>query len=405
MVAKITAPSSVKRALIYNEQKLRQGQAECLYAGNFLKEASELSFSEKLDRFIYQNALNEKVKRNTLHISLNFASRDDLNRRKLIEIASQYMEKIGFGQQPYLVYQHHDAGHQHLHLVTTTIQENGRQIRTHNLGKNQSEKARHELEISYRLTRAEERKHEIKLLPKKVLAQKAVYGKMETKSAIEKVLEEVVPHYKYTTLSELNAVLRLYNVMADPGKEGSRTYQHKGLYYRMLDEKGKKVGSPIKASAFYPKSTLKILEENFRKNEGLKQSLERSMKLAIDWEIKMHTHTLSSLEIALKKQGIYTLYNRKQTGEVEGITYVNARDKVVFAGADLGKEYTAIAVTQRMAQRIVDNETQLLNRHSLYQSFTHEKKEAMDLSNNILKEEKLKKAMELVLKPATQADK
>ena len=90
---------------------------------------------------------------------------------------------------------------------------------------------------------------------------------------------------------------------------------------------------------------------------------------------------------------------------MEGITYVNARDKVVFAGADLGKEYTAIAVTQRMAQRIVDNETQLLNRHSLYQSFTHEKKEAMDLSNNILKEEKLKKAMELVLKPATQAEK
>jgi hypothetical protein len=42
MVGKITVPNSIKRALNYNEQKLKEGVAECIYAHNFLKEAEHL---------------------------------------------------------------------------------------------------------------------------------------------------------------------------------------------------------------------------------------------------------------------------------------------------------------------------------------------------------------------------
>src|SRR5947209_9143093 len=109
MVARITSPSSISRALNYNEQKVQQGVAERLFAGNFLKDIQQLSFQEKLQRFELQNALNAQVHKNTLHISLNFAAEDKLSREKLIEITAEYMDKIGFGAQPYLVYQHRDA--------------------------------------------------------------------------------------------------------------------------------------------------------------------------------------------------------------------------------------------------------------------------------------------------------
>ncbi len=59
MVAKITTPKSISRALNYNEQKVKSGKAECLYAGSFLQEASELNFYQKLERFEYQNSLNQ----------------------------------------------------------------------------------------------------------------------------------------------------------------------------------------------------------------------------------------------------------------------------------------------------------------------------------------------------------
>lgn len=126
MVAKITCPQSISRALNYNEQKVQQGKAECLHAGNFLKEAPELNFYEKLHRFEHQNALNERAKTSTLHISLNFDAGDSLDREKLLQIASDYMEKIAFGKQPYLIYQHHDAGHAHLHIVTSSIEKDGK---------------------------------------------------------------------------------------------------------------------------------------------------------------------------------------------------------------------------------------------------------------------------------------
>ena len=51
MVTKMTVPYSIKRALNYNGQKVQQDQAECLYANEFLKEADQMTFYEKLEFF------------------------------------------------------------------------------------------------------------------------------------------------------------------------------------------------------------------------------------------------------------------------------------------------------------------------------------------------------------------
>ena len=147
MVAKITVPVTINRALNYNEQKVQKGMANCIHANGFLKEAEQLNFYDKLNRFEQLISLNKRAATNTVHISLNFGINENISKEKLIEIASTYMEKIGFGSQPYLVYQHLDAGHPHLHIVTTNIQNNGKRISLHNLGKNQSAKARKEIEI------------------------------------------------------------------------------------------------------------------------------------------------------------------------------------------------------------------------------------------------------------------
>ena len=56
------------------------------------------------------------------------------------------MEKIGFGEQPYLTYQHFDAGHPHIHIVSVKVRADGSRIDTQNIGRNQSEKARKEIE-------------------------------------------------------------------------------------------------------------------------------------------------------------------------------------------------------------------------------------------------------------------
>lgn len=97
MVAKITFPKRVVAALNYNENKVNQDKAECLYAGNFLKDANAMNFYNKLEGFERLNELNEIAQTKTIHISLNFDPSEKLSADKLVKIASDYIEKIGFG--------------------------------------------------------------------------------------------------------------------------------------------------------------------------------------------------------------------------------------------------------------------------------------------------------------------
>ncbi len=159
MVAVIKTGHSIRGMLNYNENKVKEGKAQCTGQHNYPLDADRLSYAMKLNLMQRQAQLNENVKRNTVHISLNFdPSEANLPKEKLLEIAGTYMDKIGFGQQPYLIYQHHDAGHPHLHIATINVQATGKRIAMNNIGKDKSEPARKEIERAFNLVKAEDHK-------------------------------------------------------------------------------------------------------------------------------------------------------------------------------------------------------------------------------------------------------
>jgi hypothetical protein len=347
MVAKITTPLSINRALNYNEQKVQKEKAECLSAGNFLQQVSELNFYQKLGRFqelIEQN--NSKT--NTLHISLNFHPSENFSKEKLVEIADAYMNKIGFGEQPFLVYRHLDAGHPHLHIVTTNIRKDGTRIDTYNIGKNQSQNARKEIEEMYGLIKAAGRNQKQKEPFEAYNVQRVKYGLAETKRSIANVLGLVINQYKFTSLAELNAVLKLYNVIADRGSEKSRIYKNRGLNYRLLDEKGKIIGVPVKASSIYFKPTLKFLEAKFSQNELFRLPYKSKLKTAIDWTLMKKLTSISEFVLELQKEKITAVLRENEQGFIYGITFIDHRNKVIFNGSDLGKEYSAKAIKEKI---------------------------------------------------------
>ena len=155
MVAKIVSGKSIRGLLNYNESKVKAGKAELIMVSRFAGETSQLGFNQKLQRFEHLTDLNSHVKTNSVHIMLNFDFTEQPDYFKLQQIAASYMEKIGFGEQPYLVYKHEDAAHPHIHIVTTNIQEDGSRINLHDIGKRLSELARKELEKEFGLIKAE----------------------------------------------------------------------------------------------------------------------------------------------------------------------------------------------------------------------------------------------------------
>ncbi|SJZ67663.1 Relaxase/Mobilisation nuclease domain-containing protein [Chitinophaga eiseniae] len=349
MVTKIKTPKSILRVLNYNENKVKEGNARLIHAGNFLQEKEDMNFYDKLDRFQHLNALNQRTTNKTVHISLNFHPTETFSPEKLASIADDYMQRIGFGKQPYLVYEHFDAGHPHIHIVTSCIQANGRRIPLHNIGRDKSEPARKAIESRYGLVRAEDQQRQHQdILP--VNAQKVIYGQVETKRGITNVLDAVLKTYKYSSLPELNAILRLYNVAADRGKEDSRVFQKGGLLYRVLDAQGNKVGVPIKASSIHSKPTLAYLENQFQKNQPLKEGHAGRLKTAIDWALAGKKQlSLPQLIAALEKQGIATVRRQSAAGQLYGITFIDHRTRCVFNGSDLGKQYSAVGLQKRCA--------------------------------------------------------
>lgn len=348
MVAKITTPHSILRVLNYNEKKVQREAAECIYAGNFLLDARELNFYNKLDTFKLRTELNQRATTNMLHISLNFPPEEKLPLDKLISIASVYIQKIGFSTQPFLVYQHHDAGHPHVHIITTSILENGKRINTFNIGKNQSETARKEIEIQFDLIKASGKKLDQDQPVKPVDPQKIHYGFAETKRSITNVLDEVINHYNYTSIPELNAILNLFNLIADKGSEGGRIYKNKGLTYRIIDEDNKKIGVPIKASSIYFKPTLNFIEQKFMENEKARMPFKQKLKSAIDWTLLKKPSNLSEFIKELQREKINVTLRRNDKGFLYGISYIDHRTKSVFKGSDLGKSYSASGIQERL---------------------------------------------------------
>ena len=331
--------------LNYNENKVKEGTAKCILENSFGRPVEKMTFNQKLNGFEAFMRMNKRAKVKAVHISINFHPDEKLHEQKLRDIATDYMDKIGFENQPYLVYQHYDAGHPHIHVVTTNIQLDGSRILLYNIGRNQSSKARLELEKKYNLVKAEGRRLEVN--PEEI--RKTTYGKTETRRSISNVVGKVVQSYYFTSLPEFNAVLRQFNIVADRGTEESRVFKHRGLQYRILDKDGDKIGVPIKASHIPNKPTIARLEKLYAGNERLRLPHKARITECVESAFgRSRTLTKAAFIDILKKQDIYVLFRENETGRIYGITFVDNQTKAVFNGSDLGKPYAAKALTERL---------------------------------------------------------
>jgi hypothetical protein len=350
MVAKIVSGKSIRGMLHYNENKVAAHEAHLIMASGFAADITGMNLEQKLHRFENLTMLNGKVKTNALHITLNFDNQDKLTDEQLQRITLSYMEKIGFGDQPYLVYKHTDAAHPHLHIATTNMKADGKRIDIHGIGRTLSETARKELEKEFKLVQAEGRQLSNALGIKAANIENAIYGKMPTKRTITNIVNAVIRTYKFTSLTEMNAVLKQFNVIADRGRETTMMYQKNGLMYSITNEKGEQVGVPIKASAIYDKPTLANLEKEFEKNIEKRKPFRDNLKERIEAVFsKYESITKATLIAELQKLQINMVFRQNEQGFTYGTTYVDNKNKTVFNGSDLGKAYSAKTITERLA--------------------------------------------------------
>lgn len=131
MVAKINRGASLYGAVIYNQQKVNEDTARII-AGNRMITDS-LYDPDRIVRqtmFAFESylAANRNTEKPILHISLNPTLDDNLTDSQFADLARAYMQKMGYGNQPYIVYLHEDIDRRHIHIVSTCVNENGGKI-------------------------------------------------------------------------------------------------------------------------------------------------------------------------------------------------------------------------------------------------------------------------------------
>jgi hypothetical protein len=364
MVSIVESSRDTRSTLLYNEEKLEQKRAIFLGAFNYWQEDSQLTFDDKLRRLRDLTALNERSQAKTIHFSLNFHPAELLDDRKMRQIAREFLQKVDFGDQPALVYRHIDAGHPHAHIVTVNIRPDGSRIDNDKRAPRCLQKVCSELEQRHALMPAgihvamDHRRQE------QQYTQRLEYGKTPTKTGIETVLAHVLHNYNYTTLEELNAVLKLYRVQADRGSEYGQMYRDRGLYYRMIDEREIKVGAPIKASSLENKPTLDYLESRYLANRLTREQQLERLRARVLISLKMgDTSSLGTWKESLNRERVEAVTlriptRRKHTAVGEehrtkpsiqpydghGFYFVDFESRTVARDTELGPEYTAESI-------------------------------------------------------------
>ena len=128
MIIKILGSQSSFRGVSYNEDKIAEGKSEGLVAENFIfPEGLNPSKADYVNYLKYYSSNNEKVKAKQFHAVISAKGKEH-SPKELVEFAKQYLEKMGYGKNPYLIYFHNDTDNNHVHMVSTRIGPNGKKV-------------------------------------------------------------------------------------------------------------------------------------------------------------------------------------------------------------------------------------------------------------------------------------
>jgi hypothetical protein len=325
----------------YNEQKVGKGEARLIGGENMVlgKKAVDLSYGSKISTFeeILAQKKGYRLNKTTFHASLNFDPSEQPCDATMAAIARQYMQGMGYGNQPYLVYRHEDTHHPHMHIVSVKVDREGNKM-DDRFYKRKSEEIRKTLEMEWGLVKASEKiKQNAAITP--IEPAIAHYGKAETKAAISNVVRSVARDYKVSSLREFQAVLARYNVGAEPVAGTGKQNTQPGLLYFITD-RGVRQGVAIKASSMYSKPILKNLIPLFEKNKALKKEAARHTAGKVNILLNAYsTLRHEDFKAKLAEKGIEVQYHEGKNG-IYGLTFIDHVQKAVFKGSELGKDFS-----------------------------------------------------------------
>ena len=336
MIAKISSTENLGGALGYNFKKVEKGQASILLAAEL--------YQDREGRYTMEEVLADmealipkkcRTKKTVFHCSLNPHPDEKLSDETLTQIAKEYMETLGYGKQPYIVFKHNDITREHIHIVSLRIDGKGKKIN------DKFEKRR-----SKQITDALERKYS--LIPSSKVTDREMkeVSKIDTtkgniKEQVAETVLSVLKHYEFCSLGELNAILSVYNLAVEEVKTEFRGKKYEGLVYVPTDDKGDKVSSPIHASDIGRGVGYTAVQNRMQKSKQAIKPLIPTVRNKVLQAMRTSPKTEEELRQRLEEQGLRVFIRKNESGHIYGITFIDDKEGIALNGSRLGKGYAA----------------------------------------------------------------
>ena len=336
MIAKISATENLGGALGYNFKKVEKEEASILLVqGLYQNKEGTYTMAEVFADM--QAVIPEKcrIKKMVFHCSLNPHPDEKLSDEILTQIAKEYMEALGYGNQPYIVFKHNDIAREHIHIVSLRVDSRGQKIN------DKFEKRR-----SKKITDALERK--FSLIPSSKVTDKAMketpkidITRGNIKEQVASALRMVLKHYRFCSLGELNAVLSAYNLAVGEVKTEFRGKKYDGLVYVPTDDKGGKVSTPIHASDIGRGVGYTAVQNRMQKSKQAIKPLISIIRYKVLQIMRTSPKTEEELRQRLEEQGLRVFIRKNESGRIYGITFIDDKEGIALNGSRLGKGYAA----------------------------------------------------------------
>ena len=252
MIAKIVKGRSFKGVVNYILDKAKQTQ---LLAAEGVRCKSHESIIRSL---VTQSGLNPKVSKTVGHISLDFSAqdKDKLTNAQMVQIAKEYMTKMGITDTQYIIGRHYDKEHPHIHIIFNRVNNEGKTISDRN-DRYRSEKICKELTEKYGLYFAQGKEN---------VKRHRLQEPDKTKYEIYDTLKTIVP--KCRNWNELKKELQKQGITTEFKYKGN-TNEVQGVIFEKHEYKFN--GSKIDRQFSYSKIDFQLKQNDREQDNHIQQ--------------------------------------------------------------------------------------------------------------------------------------
>lgn len=330
MVVNILEPSpSMDRALDYNSAKVTQGVASVLAVCNIAGASEE----EIRSTFGQYERMNFKSSRVSFHASVNPAEGEGMSDEKMCGFAQRYMQELGFGGQPYVLYKHEDIGRVHYHLVSIRTDSHGNKIRE-DFEHRRSDAILKSLSREYGFTVGRGRDGNS---VRWEIPEQFVPGSENIVESMRELFRDSLD-FSFTTFDQFISILWLHGLLGT-----QRTGFSTKLFLQGLDENGKKTCTNLISEKVLGMPCYKLYAQRAQDCKGTMKVMRRERERICNCargplgNAKNIWHFRNML---MRKQILFEFHRDPSSGRIDRAHFVDVHNRCAFGANELGPDLT-----------------------------------------------------------------